>query len=332
MRCPRLKLIGSDTVYHVTSRIIGGRRLIDASGRDIFRSQLLRTAEFCGVELLTYVVLSNHFHILVRVPGRQPNLDHRGLLKRYEALYPHRPARVVKMREILERGDGLSEQARCRLLARMGDISSFLKELKQLFSIWYNATNGHYGTLWASRFKSTLVEDEPTTLQWVAAYIDLNPLRAGMAKSPEEYQWSGYADARRGEDQLCRGIEVIMAARTCSASSLGAYRELLHQRGMRQVKDFPHPTLPEANVSGQPNLLTTFRPISDGGILGSPSFVLAIATRLTHQISRIFKRELRPHPIAPKSEASQVAPAHNLATLYRLRGPIFRRSKPDTED
>ena len=42
--------------------------------------------------------------------------------------------------------------------ARMGDVSEFMKSVKQRFGIWFNKTHGRYGTLWADRFKSVLVE------------------------------------------------------------------------------------------------------------------------------------------------------------------------------
>tara|TARA_B100001123_G_scaffold354875_1_gene407626 strand:- start:165 stop:374 length:210 start_codon:yes stop_codon:yes gene_type:complete len=67
-------------------------------------------------------------------------------------------------------------------MARMGDLSFFIKELKQWFSIWYNRTHKRYGTLWAERFKSVLVKGVPASLKTIAAYIDLNPVRAGLVE------------------------------------------------------------------------------------------------------------------------------------------------------
>ncbi len=55
-----------------------------------------------------------------------------------------------------------------------------MKELKQRFSRWYNRQTGRFGTLWAERFKSVLVEDHPANVETLAAYIDLNPVRAGL--------------------------------------------------------------------------------------------------------------------------------------------------------
>ncbi|MCX6875776.1 MAG: hypothetical protein NTW21_18500 [Verrucomicrobia bacterium] len=51
------------------------------------------------------------------------------------------------------------------------------------FSQWYNQTTGRKGILWEARFKSVLVEDG-TASRAIAAYIDLNPVRAGMVAAP----------------------------------------------------------------------------------------------------------------------------------------------------
>jgi putative transposase len=70
-----------------------------------------------------------------------------------------------------------------------------MKTLKQRFSVWYNRNHRRYGTLWADRFKSVLVEGSGNPLQTMAAYIDLNPVRAGIVEDPKEYRFSGYAEA-----------------------------------------------------------------------------------------------------------------------------------------
>ena len=58
----------------------------------------------------------------------------------------------------------------------------------QRFTMWYNHNYGRVGTLWSERFKSTLVEGKRFTLQIVAAYIDLNPVRAGIVRDPKQYR------------------------------------------------------------------------------------------------------------------------------------------------
>jgi hypothetical protein len=54
------------------------------------------------------------------------------------------------------------------------------------FTFRFNRQHGRFGTLWAERFKSVLVEDQPGVVQTVAAYVDLNPVRAGKVEVEPE--------------------------------------------------------------------------------------------------------------------------------------------------
>ena len=84
------------------------------------------------------------------------------------------------LQDALQSAGHLPADLRTGLAGRMGDVSEFMKELKQRFSKWFNKERNRFGTLWAERFKSVLVEDQPGAVQVVAAYVDLNPVRAGL--------------------------------------------------------------------------------------------------------------------------------------------------------
>ena len=72
---------------------------------------------------------------------------------------------------------------------RMYDLSEFMKGVQQRFTRWFNRVHERTGTLWEQRFKSVIVEGG-TAARVMAAYIDLNPVRAGMVADP--------ADSRKG--------------------------------------------------------------------------------------------------------------------------------------
>jgi putative transposase len=76
----------------------------------------------------------------------------------------------------------------------MHDLSEFMKGLKQRFTQWFNGHHGRRGTLWEGRFKSVLVQDGYAA-RVMAAYIDLNPIRAAMVQKPEDYKWCSYGEA-----------------------------------------------------------------------------------------------------------------------------------------
>ena len=61
-----------------------------------------------------------------------------------------------------ERGK-IDEDIHRKLLERVGDVSVYMKELKQRFSRWFNRRHDRFGTLWAERFKSVIVEDQPSS-------------------------------------------------------------------------------------------------------------------------------------------------------------------------
>ncbi len=146
---------------------------------------------FSGVRILTYVLMSNHFHLLCEVPEAKA-LSELELLERIEAGYG--PARRQSLEQELARlHQGADDSGRIQRLLesyrrRMYDISIFLKELKGRFAQGYNRRHGRYGVLWAERFKSVLLEGGEA-LAAVAAYIELNPVRAGLCADPKDYRY-----------------------------------------------------------------------------------------------------------------------------------------------
>jgi putative transposase len=84
-----------------------------------------------------------------------------------------------------------------RFTYRMHDLSEFMKTLLQRFTRWFNRAHERSGTLWEERYKSVIVESG-IAARTMAAYIDLNPVRAGMVQDPAEYRWSSYGEAVGG--------------------------------------------------------------------------------------------------------------------------------------
>ncbi|MCF7762936.1 MAG: transposase [Verrucomicrobia bacterium] len=207
MRRPRFTLPNTLTaVYHCISRIVAGEFLLAPdTNKEVLRGMMRRQAAFCGVEIITYSLMSNHFHILTRVPA-QPDLTDQDLLKRVEIFYGSKAPETLHIAESIRTGGSLPEQERSRLMKRMNDVSVFMKELKQRFSVWYNKKHNRFGTLWSERFRSILVEDRPEVVRVVAAYIDLNPVRAGMVEDPADYRFCGYTDAASGNALAIKGI------------------------------------------------------------------------------------------------------------------------------
>jgi putative transposase len=198
-RAPRI--MGKDLAncYHVVSRINGRAFLFGDWEKEVFLDLLRRVAGFCGVDLLTFAILDNHFHLLVRVPKGVGDLSDEVLLERARLIYGNeRKRQPLSMHRIglALRAEGeVRGRMRELLMARMGSLPMFVKLLKQRFSIIYNREHDRLGTLWEERYHSVLVEDSAAALRAVGAYIDLNAVRAGVVEDPKDYRWSGYGEA-----------------------------------------------------------------------------------------------------------------------------------------
>lgn len=189
--------------YHCVSRVVDRRILFHADEKEVFRSILRKLERFCGLRVATYCFMGNHFHLLVEVPDRSSirPLDADSLLEVLPLLYDKATVETVahELHTARKTGNASWEKAILdRYEHRRGDLSVFVKEFKQRVSIFMNRRLGRIGTLWEGRFRSVLIEGGETSLQAVAAYIDLNPVRAGLVSKPEDYRWSGYGEASGG--------------------------------------------------------------------------------------------------------------------------------------
>ncbi|MCC5839443.1 MAG: transposase [Opitutales bacterium] len=191
---------GRAAVYHVVSRTCGQEFLLGAVEKERMRDLIGRVAAFCGVELLTFCILDNHFHLLVEVPGAVGELDDAELIRRAGFLYggkvrPGQPLTLSMVKGALAEGGATRVYMRDLLLRRMGSLPMFVKVLKQRFSIGYNRLNERKGTLWEGPFRSVLVENSREALALVGAYIDLNAVRAGIVEDAKDYRFCGYGEA-----------------------------------------------------------------------------------------------------------------------------------------
>jgi len=71
-------------------------------------------------------------------------------------------------------------------------LAKMMQAVGRRYVRYFNDRQKRTGTLWEGRFKSSLIQTERYLLACMA-YIDLNPVRAGMVAQPGEYEWSSYA-------------------------------------------------------------------------------------------------------------------------------------------
>lgn len=237
MRKARIKHDGEGW-YHVVSRTAFQLFKFEAADRNMFVAMLRRVARFCGVEVLNFCVMSNHFHILLHVP-EPVEISEGELLSRIAVLYGNENAKELRgrwnaMRKRRQFKAVESEMEKYR--RRMGDMSEFMKTLKQRFSIWYRHHHESFtGTLWEGRFKSVIVQGVPASLSAVSAYIDLNPVRARMVDDPAKYKWCGYGAAMAGDTVSMQGIARVFRQDAGAGDFIeiaeAHYREILYVTG-----------------------------------------------------------------------------------------------------
>ncbi|MEI7910528.1 MAG: transposase [Verrucomicrobiota bacterium] len=195
-------------VYHCISRVVDRRFVFEERECETFRMFFRMYENFTGCRVLAYCVMSNHFHLLLEVPPiAEGGLSDAELLLRLGGLYSEAmvagvAAELAEARKCAVGEDESAGEARvavihARFTYRMHDLSEFMKGLLIRFTRWFNRMHTRQGTLWEERFKSVIVESG-VAARTMAAYIDLNPVRAGMVKDPADYRWSSYGEAVGG--------------------------------------------------------------------------------------------------------------------------------------
>jgi putative transposase len=195
-------------IYHCISRVVDRRFVFAERECEAFRMFMRMYENFSGCRVLSYCIMSNHFHLLLEVPPMVAGgLSDEELLKRLSALYSEGFVAGVSA-ELAEARNAADDEAagvadtrvaemHARFIYRMHDLSQFMKGLLIRFTRWFNRTHSRTGTLWEERFKSVIVESG-VAARTISVYIDLNPVRAGMVKDPADYRWSSYGEAVGG--------------------------------------------------------------------------------------------------------------------------------------
>jgi len=239
-------------IYHCVTRVVDRRFAFEQADKEKFRTLMRMQENFTGCRVLAYCLMSNHVHLLLEVPPMQEGgLSDEELLRRMKALHNEVAVAEVAKRlgELRKAGrDAAARELHESITYRMHDLGEFMKALLQRFSRWFNTSHQRTGTLWESRFKSVLVE-EGIAARTMAAYIDLNPVRAGMVADPADYRWSSYGEAMgggpKGDGKKARAglVRAIMAhegweadARHWAGDVSKSYRMILLEEGEEKLR------------------------------------------------------------------------------------------------
>jgi hypothetical protein len=210
---------GSRGVYHCMVRCVRRAYLCgeDAySGRNYdhrkgwIRGRLGLLTRSFGVDLLTYAVMSNHIHTVLRTrPELVATWSDEEVAERWLSVYTPRhvgedgqPVYEVRERDIeclLEDDERVAE-----IRTRLSSLSWFMKALNEHISRRANREDDCKGRFWESRFKSQRLENEAAVLACMC-YVDLNPVRAKLAEGLEDSVFTGAYDrimAKKASERL----------------------------------------------------------------------------------------------------------------------------------
>ena len=156
--------------------------------REWIRRRFEALASVFAIDILTYAILSNHVHVILRSrPDVLTNLSDEEVAIRWLRVFPgHRmeehlaePSKIDVQR-VLGDPDQLA-----MIRTRLSDISWFMRALAEPIARMANAQDGCTGRFWEGRFKAQRIVDDAGLLA-CAIYVDLNPVRAAMTESLEK--------------------------------------------------------------------------------------------------------------------------------------------------
>ena len=292
-RTQRLLINDESTVYHVMSRTaLDGFPLGDME-KDFMFDLIRRYADLYFVEILGFCLMGNHFHILVRTIPENKFTDEE-VLKRYVDFYGDE--RVF--------ADGLILSLRLKL----SSLSELMREIKVNFARFYNRRHNRRGYFWGDRFKSVIVENGETLINCLA-YIDLNPLRAGLVDRPEKYRWNslGYHVQTNNQDNFLSTDFGLKEFNVQSKKErIKRYRRYVYAAGalnqpekgnVKVIEDriLEKERRREYELSKSDRFRYRTRYFTDSGIIGSKEFVSLNYQRFKDIFST--KHEKKPKPI-----------------------------------
>ena len=280
-------------IYHVMSRTaLDGFPLQDVE-KDFMLDLIKRFSALYFTEILGFCLMGNHFHLLVKMIPEDRFTDEE-IQKRFETFY----------------GDSRSftEGQIPYLREKLSSLSEFMREIKVGFARYYNRRYDRRGYFWGDRFKSVIV-DKGETLVNCLAYIDLNPLRAGLVDRPEDYRWNslGYHLQTHNKDQFLSTDFGFQEFNVKSPKErIRRYRRYVYEAGAINRPDKMQARVINKKVVAKQrkkgfeiSRISRFRYrtryFTDSGIIGSKEFVSENYQRFKHLFYS--KHEKKPKPI-----------------------------------
>jgi REP element-mobilizing transposase RayT len=208
---PRREIVAGDEmgIYHCIARCVRRAFLCGVDPvtgknndhrKEWIRARLQQLASFFAIEVCGYAVLSNHFHVVLRVrPDLAHDLSDDEVAIRWRLLFPPRDEATGRRVEPAEHDLNMitsDPQRVVELRRRLASLSWFMRCLNEPIARAANREDNCSGRFWEGRFRSVALLDESAVLA-CSVYVDLNPIRAGIAETPEESEFTSACDRIR---------------------------------------------------------------------------------------------------------------------------------------
>ncbi len=205
---PRREIVTHDEVgvYHCIARCVRRAFLcgvdpvsgVDHEHRkEWIGERLQQLAAVFAIDICSYAVMSNHLHVVLRGrPDLVQDWSDEEVAIRWKRLYPPRDPATGSPIEPAECDLAMIVSDRARvseLRERLSSLSWFMRCLSEPIARRANREDGCTGRFWEGRFKSQVLLDEAAILA-CSIYVDLNPIRAGVARTPEESEHTSAFD------------------------------------------------------------------------------------------------------------------------------------------
>jgi REP element-mobilizing transposase RayT len=272
---------------------LDGFPLNDDVEKDFLLDLIRRLSKLYLVEILGFCIMGNHFHLLVKM---FPDFDFtdEDLKKRFVEFYGDEEA--------------FAEGRLPYWRQKLSNLSEFIREIKVGFARYYNRRHHRRGYFWGDRFKSVIVEKGETLINCLA-YIDLNPLRAGLVDRPEQYRWNslGYHVQTNNRDKFLSTDFGLKEFNIKSRKErIRRYRRYVYEAGSvnqpekGSVKFIVDKVLEKERsknfeLGRSDRFRYRTRYFTDSGIIGSKEFVAENYKRFKHLFYS--KHEKKPKPI-----------------------------------
>ena len=268
------------SVYHVISRTALPGLPMEDTDKDHLLHLIKYYSRIFFVDVLGFTIMGNHFHLVCRSYPESEVRDE-DVIARYKIYRgeDERPSR-----------DNIDYYR-----SRWTSLSEYVKDIKQEFTRYFNRRHGRKGYFWGERFKSLIVE-EGHTLVNLLAYVDLNAIRAGIVKRPEDYRWCslGYHVQTGNKDDL---LDVDFGLKEWNEFDekeiVRKYREFVYETGAVNAgkgavidpKIVKQERKKKYELSKQDRFLYRSRYFTDAGIIGSKEFVKSMFDRFKHLLN-----------------------------------------------